>query len=311
MADQSFIVADYGTNQQEAVGMGAVYDPRFEEAIITATTSVSDSGVGTDALAELRASLMVGDSGSGADAVDGPLSIYFYVDPSGELHPLGVIVLRDSRQDLLPGTRENTETIPGRHGEIDFGSEFEPRVLELHVASKAEFDPGQKAAIKRNLAKFLNPLVGPVNLVFWEDVDQTYWVKYAGKIDILNRANWLEFTIPFKASQPFIVRTFEKRHTGSGVLTNEGTMEAPLVIEITGPVTNPSVTVGSDTLTWTGTVGAGDTLVIDTEYMTVKFNGSNAIANYSGGFPKLQPGDTTVTAAAAGTTTWKWRDRWI
>jgi phage-related protein len=124
-------------------------------------------------------------------------------------------------------------------------------------------------------------------------------------------ANWLEFTIPFKACDPFIIGSFEKQHVGSGTLTNEGTFETPVKIEITGPITNPSVTVGGETLIWTGTVGASDRLEIDTEYMTVKFNGSNAIANYSGGFPKLQPGDTTVTAAAGGTTIFRWRDRWV
>jgi len=83
------------------------------------------------------------------------------------------------------------------------------------------------------------------------------------------------------------------------------------VIEIAGPVTNPSVTVGGQTLSYTGSLAAGDKVVIDTEKMTVTFNGVNALGSYSGGFPKLQPGDTEVTAAAGGTTTWKWRDRWV
>lgn len=120
----------------------------------------------------------------------------------------------------------------------------------------------------------------------------------------------IEVRIPLRY-QPVWVATSEKSRVGSGALTNEGTVEAPMVITIQGPVINPSVAVGASTLTYTGSLAPGDTLIIDTETITVKFNGVNALANYSGGFPKIAPGGTAVTAAAAGTTTFTWRDRWI
>lgn len=365
MADQSFTVADYGTNQQEAVGMGAVYDSRFEGASVQAFIPVSDTGAGVDTIASLLVDMTVADLGVGTETVSATASLVvldlgngvegaiiaanipvpetgqgtegmslsagiqvaesgtgtgfvspakacYFVTSEGVLNPLGVIVLRDSRHDLLPKTRENTDAVPGRHGEIDFGSEFRPRILELHVASNGEFDRSQREQIKRTLAKWLNPILGSRNLIFADDIEKTYKVKYAGRIELSKIfGNWLEFTIPFKAYDPFIIGSFEKQHVGSGTLTNEGTFETPLRIEITGPATNPSVQIGSETLTWTGTVGESDTLVIDTEYMTVKFNGVNAIANYSGSFPKLQPGETAVTAASGGTTVFRWRDRWI
>jgi len=364
MADQSFTIADYGTNQQEAVGMGAVYDPKFESVSVQGSIPVLDTGAGADTIDSLLASIFADDTGTGLDAatIDATLIIfedtghgadavavsasipvsdtgtgaeaagvnasipvtdtgtgldfisaakaYFYVTPEGVLNPLGVIVLRDSRQDLLPGTRDITEEIPGRHGEIDFGSTLRPRFLELHVATR-EVSKEEREPLKRTIAKYLNPILGPQNLIFADDIEKTYRVKYAGKIDLQLFRNWLEFTIPFKTGDPFIIGSFEKQHIGSGTLTTEGTFETPLVIEITGPVTNPSVVVGGQVLSYTGSLASGDKLEIDTEYMTVKFNGVNAIANYSGGFPKLQPGDTTVVAASAGTTIWRWRDRWI
>ena len=385
MGDQSFTVSEYGTNQQEAVGMGAVYDPRFEGVAVNASMIAPDTGAGVDFIASLLASIFTGDIGAGDDiasinailmiyegtqttmeavgmgsvydpardtghgedvllvnasvpvseAASGadsatinasvsasdtgsgldfisPAKAYFFVTSEGVLNPLGVVVLRDSRQDLLPGTRENTDTVPGRHGEIDFGSEFNFRLLELHVATDGEVSKTEREQLKRTIAKWLNPIIGPQNLIFADDVEKTYRVKYAGRIDLSRMlTNWLEFTIPFKASDPFIVGSFEKAHVGGGTLTNEGTFETPVKIEINGPVVDPSVTVGGEVLSWTGAVGASDKLIIDTEYMTVKFNGVNAIANYNGGFPKLQPGDTTVTAASSGTTAWIWRDRWI
>lgn len=315
MADQSFVIADYGTNQQEAVGMGAVYDPSLDTGhgtdavVVSASIPVSDTGTGAEA-AGVNASIPVTDTGAGLDFIS-VAKAYFYVTPEGVLNPLGVIVLRDSRQDLLPGTRDITEEIPGRHGEIDFGSTLRPRFLELRVATRGEVSREEREPLKRTIAKYLNPILGPQNLIFADDIEKTYRVKYAGRIDLQLFRNWLEFTLPFKAGDTFIIGSFEKQHVGSGTLTNEGTFETPLVIEITGPVTNPSVVVGDQVLSYTGSLASGDKLEIDTEYMTVKFNGVNAIANYSGGFPKLQPGDTTVVPASAGTTIWRWRDRWI
>jgi phage-related protein len=310
VADQAFTVEDYGNCRQEAVGMGAVENPGVEDVGIAASLAPSDAGAGTDLIAQLMATLSTADAGTGLEDVD-KFTIYLYVDPSGTLQPLGIIVLRDSRHELLPGTRDYSEAVPGRHGEIDFGVEFLPRYLELRV-STVNFEPAQRGALKRRLAEYLNPLVGPVNLVFWDEPDREYRVRYSGKLDITRHyANWLEFTIPLKMGDPFIVRMWEKTHVGSGTLVNEGTFEAPLIIEIKGPVTNPTVTVGSSVLGYTGSLTSADTLVIDTGAMTVTFNGQNALANYSGGFPKLPPGETQVTAAASGTTTFRWRERWL
>ena len=55
-----------------------------------------------------------------------------HVDENGILQPLGVKVLRDSREELLPATRDYVEVIPGMDGEYDFGCDLESRILELH-----------------------------------------------------------------------------------------------------------------------------------------------------------------------------------
>jgi predicted phage tail component-like protein len=305
-------VFDFGIEQIKAVEGGDAFDHTVGSDMVSlvGAVSITDAGNGADQVSA-QGGISIADSGSGADGINQVAKAYFVIDSYGILHPLNMTVLWDSRYDLLPGTRDNAEEIPGRHGEIDFGSELGPRTLEIHVASKEEFDPKQREQIKRTLAAYLNPLLGVRTLIFADDIEKTYQVKYAGKIDLNQYVNWMTFTIPFKASDPFIIGTWEKQRAGNGTLTNEGTVETPLVIEITGPVASPSVMIGGEALSYTGTLAEGDKLVIDTDKMTVAFNGVNAIANYSGGFPKLQPGETAVTAAAAGTTTWKWRDRWI
>lgn len=274
---------------------------------VAATVPLTFSGIGLDT-SDITASIPIPVSGFGIDYTSAAKA-YFYITRKGVLEPMGLTILRDSRHDLLPGTRDVIASIPGRHGAYDFGSGFNQRTMELKVASRERIGIEQRAQIKRTLAKHLNPLIGKQPLVFAEDIEKTYMVKATGQIDTSMSRSWLEFTIPL-TGDPIILGSFEKQHVGSGVLNNEGTYETPLSIRIVGAVTNPSVIVGSKTLTWNGIMTAGDVLEIDTEHMTVKHNGINALANYTGGFPQIQPGTTTVTGAAVETT-WHWRDRWI
>lgn len=316
MVDKIIYVADGWQSSNEAVGMGAVYDESLETGIgrdslaaLTSGLNVADTGHGTDLLAALRAGHSITDAGQGTDsAAIG--KFFFLVDDKNILQPLGVIVLRgESKEDLLPGTRDDSEDVPGRDGEIDFGCDFKPRNLELKVSAKT--DAATREQLKRTISRWLNPKAGAKPLAFSDDIGKTYYVRYAGKIDPSQWVDYLEFTIPFKASDPLICGTFEKNHIGSGIITNSGNHEAPLVITVQGPVVDPQVAIGSTTLSYNGTLAEGDTLTIDTKAITVKLNGVNATGNYTGGFPKLQPGDTSVVAAAVGTTMFQFRDRWI
>ena len=97
--------------------------------------------------------------------------------------------------------------------------------------------------------------------------------------------------------------------TGNGTITNEGSIETGLVIEIVGAATNPGLTIGNATLKYTGTISEGQKLIIDTERQTAKIGSTNAMANYNGVFPMLKPGDATVTASE--NVTIKWKDKWI
>lgn len=92
-------------------------------------------------------------------------------------------------------------------------------------------------------------------------------------------------------------------------IVNAGTFPTPVVIEITGIVTDPEVIIDGESLQWTGTVGATDKLVIDTDKQTVTFNGINALASYKGTFPWIPPGETVISAPP--NTVVRWRDAWI
>ena len=232
-----------------------------------------------------------------------------YVTSDGILHPLGVLVTNDSREELLPSTRDSTEEVTGRHGEIDFGTEFKARMMELHVATDEGYEPIEKRELQRLFAMYLNPTKGSKKLVFGDDIEKSYKVKYSGKIDIANHPRWFEFVLPFKMNDPFIYGTMERSLVGTGKLVNEGTFETGLIIEIKGPVTNPSLSINGETVSYAGAISSGSTLVIDTEKRTVKNGNANARANYNRAFPLLYPGETNVVANS--NVTIKWRDKWI
>lgn len=158
-----------------------------------------------------------------------------YVNEEGILEPLGVFVLRDSRKDLLPRTKERTEEIPGRHGEINFGSKLQPRILELHLAVSSEITPEEREAKKREIAAYLNP-TKVHELSFYDDPRKIYFVKYTGSIDVNQHPNWFDFVVTFKCSDPYVYSVEQTEETlvesnGDGVsIISAGDYETPMLI---------------------------------------------------------------------------------
>lgn len=242
--------------------------------------------------------------------------IPLYVTKDNTMPYLDIRILRDSRYDIIPETKEIVEVIPGKHGEIYFKSKLRPRIIELHVASPEFSSMEEKEEWKRKVAGLLQETTGKEGrpLIFENDITKTYQVKYSGRIDLNQYWNWTEFVIPFKSTTPYILGTFQKKLNGSGIAVNSGNHETPLVITInadTADVVNPSFTVAETTVTYTGTIPNGETLTIDTEKMTVDLEGENAVAGHNGKFPMLQPGETEITVSGNGVFTFYWYDRWV
>jgi len=228
---------------------------------------------------------------------------------NGLVLPFNMQSSRDTKWQLIAPTRDATEEKEAADGDIDFGTMLQNGEIELHgIIEYASIQ--EKNTKKSALAGQLNDCRNKKLLALESNPDVGTYIRLKGRPEVTEYPSWMDVTIPFSAD-PFWQSIDEHYQQGSGTLTNAGTFEAPLIVEITGAVTNPSVVVGGQTLSYTGIVPAGQTLVIDTGNQTVKLNGVNALANYNGVFPMLQPGDTNVTAPSAGTTVFKWRDRWI
>lgn len=148
-----------------------------------------------------------------------------------------------------------------------------------------------------------DPLLGEQDFTY-EGI--TYQVRYHQMMEIQDHAHYLQATVPLKMTDPFGYSE-ENSLTGSGTATNAGNYETYPTIEIAGPITNPSVTVNGINLAYTGTVDAGDTLVIDCEDQTVYIGSTNVIENFAGDFPSFQVGNNIVV----GTAVFKWRDKYV
>lgn len=238
----------------------------------------------------------------------------FEVDTDGLLQPLGLKVLRDNRHEIIPGIRKYTEEIPGRDGELYFGANLRRRVLELLVGRKVSFDAASadyRPSVIRDIASQLNPLFGTQTLTFADDPGKVYSVRVADSVDVSREREYLEFAIVFEMDIPYIISATQNSLFGSGAAFNAGNEATPFTVTIQGPATNPSVTVAGYVMSYVGTIEVASVLVIDTEKLTAVLDGANALPDYNGVFPKLQPGGNAVTAAASGTTTINWLDRWI
>lgn len=105
--------------------------------------------------------------------------------------------------------------------------------------------------------------------------------------------------LTFPASAPFV---FGASTGGSLQLTSIGNQPGPMLMTITGPVTNPIIRIGNLYLGFTISLGPTDVLVIDTAAHTATLNGTAARANLimsGSSWLQVPPGSVTVQVASA------------
>lgn len=79
---------------------------------------------------------------------------------------------------------------------------------------------------------------------------------------------------------------------------NDGDVPTPLVIQLTGPVTNPSISVNDATISFTGTVDVDEVLYLDPANSVYTLDGVNVFKYVSiVGDPTLQIGDNYVVSS--------------
>jgi phage-related protein len=133
---------------------------------------------------------------------------------------LGLHLLADSNEPMLPNTRDISLSIPGRHGEYTFDSYLEARTLFPVILIPSQVDLNEVQRITREVSKLiLDPYGKPkeVTLIYDYEPDKCYKAKFSGYIAIDRIAKTGRFPIPFKASDPYAYHT---------VSTDEITMDS-------------------------------------------------------------------------------------
>jgi phage-related protein len=232
------------------------------------------------------------------------------IQNDGIISPFNIKYSAETKFSLMPATRDMTDENEAADGEIDFGTEFDMGDFTMHGI--IEFDTLiERNSVEDELRRLLNECRKSQQIIYEHTPDKFIMIKLSEKPDIKRYPRFLEVRAQFK-TDPFWFSTEEHSLTGNGTITNNGTFETPLTIEIAGLVTNPSVIIGSDTLAYTGTIPSGQTLiltVIANGSGTAKIGSVNAMVGYNKAFPTMQPGSINITASS--NVTIKWRDCYL
>ena len=229
------------------------------------------------------------------------------IQNDGFITPFNILTSKETRFTILPQTRDAIDELEIGDGDIDFGTGLAMGEFNLHGI--IEFNSiEQRNTIEQEIKKQFNNCRTPKTIAYECSPEKFNVIRLTGKPEITRYPFHLEVRAQFK-TYPYWQSTDEHLLTGSGTIANNGTLETGLIIEITGSVVNPIVVVGDKTLTYSGSISSGKTLVIDTCTKTAKIGTINAIANYNNVFPILEPGSVNVSAGS--NVKIKWRDRWI
>lgn len=226
------------------------------------------------------------------------------------LQPLGADMLSDSDLPLMPGFKKYSEEIDNYHGELDFGGYLQNGKFSL--ACSIRKSNALKFAFLNYLKKYLNPFDGYMEYEYIDDNPGVcLLVRPTGDMPYANLIDELKFKLGFE-NYPFW-ESSQINWWWSGDLCCLGLQETPCLITFYDACVNPSITINGVTVTYTGTLVAGDKVEIDTGNKTAKLtqvgggisNVRNVVSDY---FPLLQPGSNYVTSAFFASVQWK--DRW-
>jgi predicted phage tail component-like protein len=221
-----------------------------------------------------------------------------------------------------PEIREYEDDVSGRHGTIDYGTEFGKRDIEIQVDVLSS-NENLKVRVSK-IMQWLDPTQGASELIFDELPELRYLAKYTGRLGIEQQivqygvfAVTMKCTYPFGESvhdtsaieydqgleygQGYEYSLYSTIITASGQtldIDHFGTVAVGPLIRITGAFTNLSINDGANIFTFTGTNITTDVLEIDCSKPTVKKNGANAYGQSNGVFLMLKPGITTLICTA-------------
>jgi len=121
---------------------------------------------------------------------------------------LGVELMPDFKEPVLPKTRNQSVSIPGRNGVHLFASDLEARLIVLDLVMIDATTPETLQSLTKTLSQVLLDQDGhpeDVALVFTKEPNYTYTVRYAGNMPLKRIIGGSKgfFSLPLLAQDPF------------------------------------------------------------------------------------------------------------
>jgi predicted phage tail component-like protein len=104
---------------------------------------------------------------------------------------------------VLPPTKDNSVEIAGMDGEIDFGSTYGPRLINIECVLMANDSTVGYQYMVAALAAFFNTKKGDKKFVFSDIVGKWYMARYCGSMPIEKLIFDGNVTIPLKMHDPY------------------------------------------------------------------------------------------------------------
>lgn len=229
-------------------------------------------------------------------------------------------ILIDSQEPALPATRDRTLEVPGMHGLYDFGADLAPRLFELECAIIQPNAYFLQRAVRALAAHLMDGDGRPrtLELIFDEEPDKVYFVRYAGAVSIQKRIGIGKFTLPFIAYDPFAYSIFNAndvnvdtpvlvdsditvdanydflvRFPTQLTVDNFGSVNVRPIVEINGSFSTLSLTLGGITLNYTASLN-NELLILDFAKYTARIGAVNMIGHTNGRFGHLPVGTSKV-----------------
>ncbi|MDB5053287.1 MAG: phage tail protein [Bacilli bacterium] len=160
------------------------------------------------------------------------------------------------RRDIpvLPDTRDYTVQIAGGNGEVDFGADYGPRIINHECVLMADDSTLDYQAKVAALATIFDARKGDVTLTYSDRPNRNYKARYAGTLPIQKIIFDGNITIPMKMYDPFPEsdeRLLETTITASPdvlSIVSDGDVRADPVITLTntGSTTINSLTIKNE-----------------------------------------------------------------
>lgn len=208
----------------------------------------------------------------------------------------------NSTMQIMPEAELTTIEMPGIDGSIIEDTVYKDRLFNIVAYSEQGLTINQKEELKSKITRILDSTKHQTKRLTVQDRGVTFDSKYDGLADIVEGPSFVKATIPLRVA-PYGDRTFAQTVRGSGLVDNSsGDCPLGVIMEITGPISNPSFTYGDKRFSWNGYIASGESLVINHSNMTcyiVNVNGKkvNALSKLSGGFYKVPSGSSAIIQA--------------